>query len=441
MIRWPVRLRRPSRSHLALMAIVALAWPESARSEDVLHFRNGDRLRGNLRSIDAKADRLTWATPAAPEPLAFHLGPVTRVDAAAAGRSPRDSHTRLQLTNGDMWSGRLLSLDGEQAVLETWAAGTVRMPAAMIASLSPQTSASQPYLDGPGEKRDWRFSSPRNTGRWEIRDQRMEIVGQSFVGRNIRNLRRQGLRLAFTLEWSHHPNLLVYVYADARDSAPRNAYSLQISGTNLFLNRMRDGRNHRMAQYPMGLPAGTNQAEFEVFVHPEEAAFLVRVNGREGIRARDPDGFRGQGDGLVFMVSQAFPHVVADLQAEPWTDPLPEGAEPTGPTDQDTVVFNNGDRLAGTVTGIADGVATINTPFADLDVPMERISAIQFASESRASPRRARSAVQILLADRGRITLDLDSVGPDGVTGTAAAAGAVTIRRDALVRLDLPAGS
>ncbi len=84
---------------------------------------------------------------------------------------------------------------------------------------------------------------------------------------------------------------------------------------------------------------------------------------------------------------------------------------------QDVVQFTNFDRISGEVERIAAGNLTFKTPYATMDIPLERIATIALAGAQAQRARRYMGDVELYFGDGERITVRLAALADGRLTG------------------------
>ena len=70
-------------------------------------------------------------------------------------RSIESHQSKIELTNGDAFLGKVIHLDQDQLKLETWYAGTMQIERPMIKAIYPSSGQKLAIYEGPGSVDDW----------------------------------------------------------------------------------------------------------------------------------------------------------------------------------------------------------------------------------------------------------------------------------------------
>jgi hypothetical protein len=81
-----------------------------------------------------------------------------------------------------------------------------------------------------------------------------------------------------------------------------------------------------------------------------------------------------------------------------------------------TMLLRNGDRVRGTVKAIEDGVITIETPYREVKLPVERLRTLALMPVDLEEPKRENGDVRAWFTDGGSIVFRLEGVTADGAS-------------------------
>lgn len=161
---------------------------QAATAQDTLSFLNKDQLHGILLGIDQDSG-LRWQSPEAHDPIVFKTGQVSQIKleshkAANAAKSAQ----RIGLTNGDEFPGDIVSLDDKTLVLDTWYAGRLSIPRAMLQRITPLSDADSSIYEGPtGLEQDGWVVGRMGGGRsWSFHDGALVGTNYGTIGRDMK---------------------------------------------------------------------------------------------------------------------------------------------------------------------------------------------------------------------------------------------------------------
>lgn len=405
---------------------------EPAPAPHVLRFFNGDRLHGRLLGA-AAATGLRWSHPTARTVIEFAAGDVAVVRLAPPGPARRSTAAaRVVLTNGDELRGTVVALDGETLTLETGYAGTLALRRVMVRSVQPNLGAAAPVYQGPNAADDWRLQGGNRV--WAFRNGAFYGNGNGMIGRDVRLPDRA--RIEFDAAWQVPTHFQVGFYTDTLEMMNGNCYLLSFSGNAAQLHRSNRNRGGEIVGNPATLEnwMRRSRARIGLLVDKPKQTITLLVDDRVVKQWTDPNEFAGHGTGLVFGLYGPGVLRLSNIVVSEWSgevDPtLPEAAPA-----EDAIRFANNDRVSGRLKGIAKRQVTFVTPFATLTVPLERVIEFHLSAAAAERARRRAEDVRAVFHDGGSVTLALDKLDEQTLTGHSENFGRASFARAAFREL------
>ena len=131
---------------------------------DMLVFRNGDRLPGQLAAGKAEG-KLLWRTDSVAEPVELATEGLAGLQfAPRAEASTHRNNCTARFRNGDWLAGRFVSLDREQLVLDTADAGQIVIARTQVKGLYFSAEGVTPVSDGASDREAWEASFQLSPG-------------------------------------------------------------------------------------------------------------------------------------------------------------------------------------------------------------------------------------------------------------------------------------
>jgi hypothetical protein len=428
--------------------------PALSVAEDLLVFKNGDRIKGHLQAA-AENEKLRWRVGESDTPVEFALTHILGVR-----RDGESTHKRVdcvvRFRNTDWLAGQFVTLDKKELVLDTADAGQLTVPRAQVRALYFSRNGALPISDGASDDREWLhgFDQPtasgtsRSTARaaaaqanlWRCFDGTFSLVpfgsesgmarmGGAHIGRHMDNLPTL-VEISFDVTGTRDQIL----FAAQLFSDPANpGYFMQFHSQGMYiydLNPVQRGRGiiPQQMQFEGKLKPDARQRHIDLFANREtgmlavfvDGVLITRFGGKPGSKARP------LGRSLMLTPQIGMPCAFSNLWFGPWNGRLP--GEPLG-TDgtPNTAMLNNGDEAQGTVELATPSTLKLASDVGPLDLPLERITMIDFGG---APPART-DGPRLRLADAGVLTVHGYRVGKDTVTCQSEVAG----------NLNLPLGS
>ncbi|MEX2606388.1 MAG: hypothetical protein WD708_03505 [Kiritimatiellia bacterium] len=393
---------------------------------DVLHFLNGDRLRGTLKSLEAEAG-LAWRHPDVESDVVFGLDNIGKVafQREGKGQEALETFPRVVLTNGDEYRGRIVGMNADHLQLETPMAGRIQLQAAMIESIRPHQKSTA-IFEGPNSQEEWEYNRSGND-RWTFRDGAMYAGDHNQVmGRHLGEL-PDFIRLDFHLEWKGNVNFQVGFWGQDPSNTNQNCYTLAIQN-----GYIRGYRNYNDVGRS---DLGNAQVQKLAQVSGIHVTLLLDRPGKEilffvddELVSRWNDSFEGEikGNALIFGAMGNTPTKVSKISVREWDG---EFKTDTGekPQPHDQLLTVNGDSFMGTLQKIEADILHFTNDFASFQVPLERVSEVRFSKENRQVPRLRNGDVKVVFANQEHITLRLRSLKGGAFTGDSEASGEINV--------------
>jgi hypothetical protein len=419
--------------------------PQAADAEkaDAIVFLNGDSLHGELVGVAAGGDasRLRWRHAGVDEPIAFDLQGVSEVRLTPRpGRDARAHETIVRLTNGDVLAGEMKSLGAEALVLETWYAGDIAVRRSSVRSIVPRQSGAGLLYEGPKSLDEWKTMNMGNNQRpWELVKGALVSAMPMPIGRDIANL-PDAVSLEFVASLTPGAHLIAWVFTEKPEQQDNSdSYMLQIQSARrceLYRVSPNEGTtNLGYADLP-GLRTG-GKFQFRLLADRKNRRVALLVDNTLAREWQDTKEFRGRGKGISFMSHQPGSCRISAIRVRGWDGRLPGRAGQAAPDEHDGVTFANGDVLSGRILSIAGGVMKMQTPYAPMDVPVERCAEIVL-SEKGAAPLPAPAAgdVRLFFPDDGLLTARLVAIEDGRVRCAADHLGEVSAPVAAFARIE-----
>lgn len=407
-------------------------------THDQLEFLNGDRLRGDLAGVDPAAG-LTWKHEQAEQPITFRLPGLQSARLAppySSGPTGLES-SLVHLTNDDRLAGRILSLDPDKLLLETWYAGTVSVKRAMIRRLVPSLKSQAVVYEGPDDLANW-STGGNVAGAWKLRNNALVCYQQSPIGRDIEGWPERA-RIDFDVAWDNYPGFNICFYADSLQIYNNNGYMLQVSGSSLYFRRQQRNKgasnmwNENLEKFNQ---SRGRKASFSLLVDRKKASFTLLIDGEQVRQWTDTAGFAGaEGKGIVLQPQAMGGMRFSNIRVSHWNGSIPDKDAEPDPA-QDHLDFINRDTVSGELLGIADGKAKVKSSYGEVEVPLERISDVTMSREKLERARRNKEDIRANFAGNSVITFDLDAMTDGKLAGKSENFGGISIPLAALKQVE-----
>ncbi|MCG3149021.1 MAG: hypothetical protein PCFJNLEI_02473 [Verrucomicrobiae bacterium] len=424
----PVKPAKP-----AATVVTAVANPVASGVDgDILKFRNGDVLHGTVLGATA-AGGLRWRRSDVKEPILFNLESVGELTLAPRGKSTGGQRAIAELTNGDALAGELTSLNGETVTLQTWYAGAVKLQRAMVQRLVFVSELPDAAYTGPTSLEEWKSEGSRKA--WSFKKGALYSVGSGTIGRDVRL--PEVANIEFDLAWRGQLYCSVgFGFEDVRQLYKSGGYMVQMSYSSIYLQRYRPNQGNNNMGNPIEMQELQRKSKMRVSVRVNKPKKMLALflDGNLVRQWTETEEWAGKGTGLVFVAHGQGQARITDITVTSWDGRL-ESETGLAPKEADLVRLNNGDKVSGAVKSIANGQVALAASFAEMNVPVERVVAVEFASAKSARARRQAADVQAVFEDGRRLTLALEKLEEGSLTGASEAWGRLSVALGALRRV------
>jgi hypothetical protein len=404
-------------------------------SSDVLGFVDGAALHGELARMDLKHG-LTWAQPEARNPIHFRPAHIDFIRFAHARSVSMTPTCHLWFANGDDLYGAITSLDNERLGVSTWFGGPMIIPRAAVRAITLLAANYSVLYEGPYDAGGWMVvnNSPKS---WTFHDGAFIGTGPGTLGREL-NL-TNSVTVEFDLAWTGIFALDAGIYCDATGRLEFNSGSCVVTLTprQISLNQVQNvGMLLNMAGTP--LPGVEAQSRMHVAIECDKAQGTVSVFINHILAKTWKDCSFGSGTGVVFtqryMLSNATLKL-SHLKISQWEGRSePETASLA--TNTDAIYFINHDRAAGKIESIQDGKARLTLGAMVLDIPLTRVTQMEFATAQASTEPPSPWQVRAHFPGGGSLSFQLEKWDDKAVSGQSAIFGSLAFQPGAIREME-----
>ena len=400
-------------------------------SQDILRFKNGDRLHGDF--VNATADSgIVWQTKEVAESILFRLDNLASITFKHTNRtSPLTPGTEVVLTNGDTLNGKIISLDAKTMKLKTTFAGTLLIDRHMISSIQPKMDNSGIYY-GPNSISEWAIKSFRNTkGKVTVQDGVMNISPGISVARDVRIPDK--VEIAFDILPLRNFQLLVQLGGKESERYPSKGYVLYISPSYIYMQKLDDTGASNMGN--VRLKGNENKViRLQIFMNKQEKLITLLINGKRVKQWTDTD-WAAVGGFLTFYNQSSNIIQIKNISASKWNGQIPTQEGNSVAEKQDVIKLINNDTVSGEIKAITNGQVEIQTKYSPLKIPLKRVRKILTSKESRHRARRRAGDIECVFGNGHYITLKFSEIKNGIITGETDNFGKVEMRLDKFSRI------
>jgi hypothetical protein len=339
------------------------------------------------------------------------------------------------LTNGDRIVGEVAAITPEAVLIETQAAGRLKIVMRVVRSVSlSQASASvieSNFASGTLEP-------------WVSRGGSWSIAEDTLVCRN----RGGGNALYAKLEQKEAVTMVakvqategtpmrceMVVFADTAEGGPnegrygRNSLFAMFYDYEYYLNCVREGNTNTIVNRSFGRQV--QQGTLRLAYDPGTGKARLWLDSADLGQYDVPNKPAG---GQYVIFNSQYPLRVQYLAVLRGIVP-PSGEElgSGGPAADETIIeFANKDRVSVTAVALADGQLACTTSYGELKSPVNSVGRVLFGKKGREEPRRQNGDVRVRTA-AGRMTFQFERLTADSLVGRSDYLGEVTLKRSAV---------
>ncbi len=379
------------------------------------------------------------------------------------------------LVNGDLLPGDVLSFDGKSLLLDTWYAGRLAIPRAMIKSI---TTTGVIYK-GPDSMDGWVVGAGYE-GSWRYDYKTLTATKYGTIGRDMK-LPEQS-RIQFDIAAGANPQVNVYFCSDQAGRCGES-YLLEINTSPPTVNLIRYSPNMpnvvigkqmplsgpepdtdtgqgmtlqlghipnmtlrtREQVYAMGtqLP---DKNHFDIRINKETKSIWLYVNDTMVGKYSGLDDLPKMGGSLIFspgyLQHPGAPMEVSRIEVSRWNGGLDYAPEDDStPDDADYIKAGGRDSVHGALKRIAGGKVLFSTAEGDLEIPVNQVDWIRFLPGSEGRAQHGAGNVRGRLLVNGSVTIEIESWDAKHVTATSPDFGRAVLSPDAFQQLLFNPGS
>jgi hypothetical protein len=432
-----------------LVDVLSQAYPAGqsqlklAPEGDLLQFVDGSMMHGGLKQMDT-ASGLRWANPMANKPIDLSPTHIDSIRFSHASPVHLNPTARLRFVNGDDLFGSVVSLDNEHLGFSTWFGRALAIPRACVQSITFLSSNYTILYDGPGDTDGWIIGS-HNPDSWILRDGVFTSGSPGPLGRDFKLVGSSTIE--FDLAWNEAFELAVNIYSDAVDHLDfGNSYLLEFRRDEVDMRHVDSNRQFPLSNLgsaPIPYTTGKNKMHVTIQSNKEEGTVAVFIDDVLVKRWKDESGFRPSGGGVLFQMVEPTGAIVklSNILVSQWEGRF-EPETTAIATNTDAIRFINRDHATGKITGIAGGKVALTLGEASLEIPIQRVTQINFAQAAATAPATTPDAWQVRahFPGGGTLSFQLKKWNDQEIEGQSPFFGAVAFAPGQIRRLEFNLG-
>jgi len=404
---------------------------------DLLQFLDGSSIHGDLQRMDSESG-LRWGTPLARQPIDLQPSHLDSIRFAHAGSVSFSPTSRLRFANGDDLLGSVTSMNDNNLAFSTWFGDSLTIPRAYVQSITYLSSNYNILYEGPDSAEDWIVGN-RNPDSWTYRDGTFTSGSTGTLGRDFKL--SGSSTIEFDLAWSDKFELLANIYCDAQNYG--NSYVLDITSDQVNLRCVEATQLMPLRTFgsaPLNL-TGKNKAHITIQANKDEATVAIFVDNVLVKRWKDENGFSGMGGGILFVQEDLTGAVIklSNITISQWSGRF-EPETYSVATNTDVIRFINHDQAGGKIERIGDGKVTLTIGESHLQIPIQRVTQINFMESPTAAIARDPWEVRAQFPRGGSLSFQLEKWSDKEVSGRSPIFGRLAFQPGQIRRLEFNLG-
>lgn len=398
---------------------------------DVVKFRNGDVLHGTV--AEATATGVRWRRSDVKEPIRFGAESVNELVLAPRVKPAGGRLAVVELTNGDSLTGELVGLDEKVLTLKSWYAGTLAIRRAMAQRVLFGGESMDTVYSGPTSLDEWK--SDGNRGAWSYKKGALYGAGSGMIGRDVKL--PEVASVEFDVAWRGQVAFgFGFGFDDVRQIYNSGGYLVQVNYSTVYMQRYRQnsGSNNMGSNAEMQELQRKSRLRVALKINKPKKTIAVFFDGNLVKQWAEGDDWVARGTGFVLSSQGQGQMRISNITVSGWDGRL-EGEAAATAKEADIVRLSNGDKVSGKVKSMTVGQVQLAASFAEMNVPLERVVGVEFASDGAERARRKATDIAAFFPDGRRWTFGLEKLDEQVVTGECEACGRLTAKLGAFSRV------
>ncbi len=409
---------------------------------DKLEFLNGDVLRGKILGIKGNVE---FYSELLKSNININSSGIYKInfDSVIKTRTNALGNSVVGLTSGDSFSANFISLDSDKLNIETWFCGRISIPRQRLKSLIPSSGASLIY-DGPNGMDGWTIHNPgyfvnviapgarqgvvanQPQAPWIFTNNAFYSVGQGAIGRFFELPEK--ISIDFDISWYGNLGFSIFFFSDTISPYVSSSYMMLFTYRAAYLHRR--GNVSGMGVTVLGsveIPelAKDSKANISIKVDKDQKIIALFVNGKFLQAWKDENDFVSNGKAIVLNQQSVAKLKISNIRITRWDGRIEDTQANTNKITSDIVKLANKDVIEGKVVSITNNLLTIQTDYAKLDIPLDRISSINFADIKQDETAKDVQLVKGFLTDYGSFSFLIEEFSRDKIIGSCPGIGKI----------------
>jgi thiol-disulfide isomerase/thioredoxin len=294
----------------------------AAHSSATIHLKNGSHCTGSLMHSQG-GDGLRWQADGFTAPFAFPIAAVNVVHFPIPQNLPSpEGEFCFELNGGDLLFGSLVSLDGQQLVVDAKSLGRLNVDRAVVRRMFRWASDDMLYF-GPNGLQGWQtpesaVAAFRDEAGHLVTDQKGAVIRRDFSA-------PAQACFEFELSWTNRPDFDLALGAGGDARSANRASHFEVWDNRLIVRRATE-READVASL-QALNAGPGRAHFTAFLDQEKGRIIVYSPGGEKLADLTVTSGKPEPRGGIQLVNKTGDVRLERLRISRWNGNAPASAD------------------------------------------------------------------------------------------------------------------
>lgn len=366
---------------------------------DIVSFRNGDFLAGQLEYWDIPSQTIRWAYPDSINSFTMQPGSVEKIILEPRPYPVTSDLTgqtlwRFFLTTGEILDGRLIEISDDVLSIQSELLGHTDIPRPFVEAIYPNFTNTEALYRGPDSMNGWTKGDVRleegDGGQWRYNKGAFYATEAASIARDVDLTPLSSIEIEAA--WKGSLNFAIALYTDYlqpirladKENEPDFGpfYSLQIGSQSARLQSINKDDPIRQLGYAF-IPTlnQKTQAKFTILSDSRTATVTLLVDDQRVHTWRDTQGFFGKGE-AIRIVHQGMGSIrIGSLVVRQWNGIIDSTNDRQVRYRTDVVQTSDGVIWKGLISSMKDDVMKmILNNSSDKELPLETIHSVHFQS-------------------------------------------------------------
>jgi hypothetical protein len=349
---------------------------------------------------------------------------------------PDADKTAVLLTNDDLIIGKLVALDDKVLTLAVPYAKPIVIRRSTIKSIYARITSTGSMYYGPKPNDKWERYYPHGQP-WRVENKKLVSVPGASIVNNIPI--GSDFRIQFDVSWNQIPAFWIGVGRSDNPNQASPAIQVMINANSLQIietPQLGNNQSRFLGNVTAMDLQNKSQARIALVVSSAPKSLTLLINEIEVHKFELSAILPAKSTGIVFG-SLGAPQIeiqnIAVLSMV--TDPDSKAPKQADSEKTDISIMSNNDTVPGDVLSIQNDLVTVKTSRGELNFPIDRIRAIALKPTGQERARLRPTDVRLWTDGFDHITLSLERIDAQGITGISENFGRVTFLRGAFNRI------